>query len=51
MENWTTARILPNTADMRISTNEPEKATRDAVPEATAAVRTSTATGYGMVCE
>jgi hypothetical protein len=47
--NWTTARILPSTADMRISTNEPEKATREAVPEATAAVKTKTATGYGIV--
>jgi hypothetical protein len=49
MENWTMARILPSTADMRISTNEPEKATREAVPEAIAPVNTKTATGYGIV--
>jgi hypothetical protein len=43
------ARILPKTPDMRISTNDPEKATRDAVAEATAATKMRTPTGYGIV--
>jgi hypothetical protein len=43
------ASILPKTPDMRISTNEPAKATRDAVAELTAATRMSTQTGYGIV--
>lgn len=49
MPNWTIARILPRTPDMRISTKEPEKATRDAVAEAIAAQRIRTPTGYGIV--
>jgi hypothetical protein len=43
------ASILPKTPDMRISTNDPAKATRDAVAEATAATRIRTQTGYGIV--
>jgi hypothetical protein len=43
------ARILPKTPDMRISTNDPEKATRDAVAEATAATKMRIPTGYGIV--
>jgi hypothetical protein len=43
------ASILPKTPDIKISTNEPAKATRAAVAEATAATRIRTQTGYGIV--
>jgi hypothetical protein len=49
MVNWTIASILPKTPDIRISKNDPEKATRAAVAELTAATRMSTQTGYGIV--
>lgn len=48
--NWTIASIEPRTADMRISTKDPENATLDAVAEATAAANTKVTREYEMNC-